>query len=84
MARARTRKVDSYTRLRLKMMRETELALLIAAKFPQRIKRIPTIEVGRGTFHATDAAKFWQEALELTDEELSLLEHQLQRDDPLE
>jgi len=51
--------------LRARMIRETELALLVGLQFPERTVRIPTLEVGKGTFRPVFAARFWQQTLGL-------------------
>ncbi|MBU0718435.1 MAG: hypothetical protein KJ749_09320 [Planctomycetes bacterium] len=56
------------------MIRETEIALLVGFVYPDRARRIPTVEVGHGTFHPSFATRFWQETLELSDDEIDLLE----------
>jgi hypothetical protein len=45
------------------MIAETELALLIGLRFPERMPRIPTVEAGKETFPTELAARFWAEAL---------------------
>ncbi len=49
--------------LRRRMIAETELALLVGLRFPDRSPRIPTMEVGTGRFHPDFAAQFWSETL---------------------
>ena len=56
------------------MIAETELALLFGMRFPKRIPRIPTIEVGVGSFHPDFAAQFWSDALGLDPSELAVLD----------
>lgn len=67
-------KVDSYAAMRRRMIAETELAVLIGLRFPDRMPRIPTMEVGRGMFHAKFAGDFWAEALGIDAGELAALE----------
>jgi len=55
------------------MIRETELALLIGLRFPKRMPRIPTMEVGKGTFDPGFAERFWEQALELDRRRLAAL-----------
>ena len=56
-------KVDKFGALRKRMIAETELALLVGLRFPERVPRIPTMEVGKGTFHPEFAARFWSQTL---------------------
>ena len=65
MVRIRRFKPDAFSLLRKRMIRETELALAIGFRFPNRAPRIPVVEVGHGTFQPHFAEQFWQEALEL-------------------
>jgi len=51
--------------LRKRLIRETEIALVVGLKYPERYKRIPVIEVGKGCFDRGFAARFWQETLGL-------------------
>lgn len=48
-----------------RMIRETELALLVGLRHPKHATRIPTIEVGTGAFDSRFADRFWNEVLEL-------------------
>ena len=63
--RSRFRDFDPFARLRKKLIRETEVALLYALRFPDRATRIPTIEVGRGAFRRQFADRFWSQTLDL-------------------
>ncbi len=54
---------DVYARLRKRIIHETELALAIGLRFPERMPRIPTIEVGMGKFNPEFAARYWEEVL---------------------
>ncbi|MGB2987459.1 MAG: hypothetical protein WBE26_16465 [Phycisphaerae bacterium] len=56
-------KPDRFGALRKRMIAETELALLVGLRFPERVPRIPRVEVGKGTFHPEFAAQFWSETL---------------------
>ncbi|MFQ5592137.1 MAG: hypothetical protein ACE5HE_13310 [Phycisphaerae bacterium] len=58
---------DVFALLRRRIIRETELALLIGLHYPERMPRIPTIEVGRGEFHPAFAARFWRQVLDIDD-----------------
>ena len=57
--------LDAYRQLQLKMIQETEVALTYGLRFPDRVPRIPTIEVGCGSFHPQFAERFWNEQLEI-------------------
>ncbi len=67
------RKMDALDAMQKRMIAETELALLIGLRFPDRMPRIPTIEVGVGRFHPEFAAQFWSEALDIDMDELAAL-----------
>ena len=67
-------KVDSYAAMRRQMIAETELAVLIGLRFPDRMPRIPMMEVGQGMFHPKFAADFWAEVLGIDAGELAALE----------
>ena len=54
----------AFDRTRKRMIRETEIALAVALRHPERIVRIPTVEVGCGDFHPSYAAEFWAQILE--------------------
>lgn len=45
----RRAKEEAYATLRRHMIRETEAALLYGILFPDRVPRIPTVEVSRAT-----------------------------------
>ncbi len=62
-------RTDPYGALRKRMIQETEVALAVGLLHPSRVPRIPTVEVGHGTFHPDFAAEFWQEALGLDSSE---------------
>ena len=64
---------DSFDTVRRRMIAETELALLIGLRFPERSRRIPTIEAGRGVFHRRVAEQFWSEALGIDLSELATI-----------
>lgn len=53
----------TFATLRKRMIAETELALVIGLRFPERMPRIPTVRAGEDTFPAELAAQFWAEAL---------------------
>ena len=52
-------KHDPLDLLRRRLVRETEAALLYGLRFPDRVERIPTVEVGRGRFHPAFAERWW-------------------------
>lgn len=66
-----------FVSLRERMLRETELALLVGLESPRQVVRIPTIEVGKGSFHPLFAARFWEQALGLEADERASLMHNL-------
>lgn len=51
--------------MRKRLIRETEIALVVGLTHPERYKRIPVIEVGKGCFDRRFAARYWQETLGL-------------------
>ncbi len=57
----RRRKVESYELLHRRMIHETEVTLLYGLRFPKRVPRIPTAEVGKGVFDPVFAARYWAE-----------------------
>ena len=67
-------KEDKFGALRRRMIAETELGLLIGLRFPDRMPRIPTVEVGTGTFRPEFAAEFWSETLGIDVAELAALD----------
>ena len=66
-------KAARSTDMRKRMIAETELAILIGLRFPDRARRIPTVEAGRGVFHPRFAARFWAEVLQIAPAELAAL-----------
>ena len=68
--RLRQAKYESYDALRKNMIAETELALLYGLRFPERMRRIPRIEVGGGSFQPAMATHFWAEVLGIDKEEI--------------
>ena len=54
---------DPLDLLRRRLVRETEAALLYGLRFPDRVERIPTVEVGRSRFDPAFAARWWTETL---------------------
>lgn len=61
----RRRNTEPYEAMRRRMIRETEVTLMYGLRFPGRIPRIPTVEVGKGSFDASFAALYWAEKLGL-------------------
>ena len=64
MTRRGKRKPQLYEAAR-RMIRETELALLVGLRHPERATWIPTIEVGTGEFDSGFADRFWNDVLHL-------------------
>lgn len=56
----------AYDALRRRMIHETEAALAYALDAPQRFPRIPTVEVGTGSFDERLAQHYWETRLGLT------------------
>lgn len=56
--------------MRRRIVKETEVALTYGLRFPKRMRRIPSIEVGRAPFDPAFARKFWAEALDLDEDDL--------------
>ena len=69
----RTFKYDPAAALRKRMIRETEVVLLFGLRFPKRLPRIPTVEVGKGSFDPEFAEQFWEEALGLDERQVAVL-----------
>ncbi len=57
--------VDRFQALRKRIIRETEVALLIGLTHPERMQRIPIMEIGTGQFDPTFAARFWESVLDI-------------------
>ena len=66
MIRIHKLKDQVYDRIRRRMIRETEIALIVGFMYPDRAIRIPTLEIGCGRFHPDYAARFWSELLDQT------------------
>ena len=60
-----------YATLRRRIIRETEVALALGLKFPDRNPRIPVVEVGKGVFHPTFAARYWRDVLGMDEDEFT-------------
>jgi hypothetical protein len=56
-------KEEAYAALRKKIIRETETALLYGVLFPERVPRIPVVEVGTARFHPEFARQWWDQVL---------------------
>ena len=65
---------DPLEALRRRLIKETEIALLYGLRFPERMTRIPTVEVGHGCFDPAFAAHFWSETLGLDEAGWAALE----------
>ena len=50
---------------RMRLVHETEAALLYGLTHPDSSPRIPTVEVGRGSFEREFAGKWWSAVLEI-------------------
>ena len=64
---------DSYAKMRRRMLEETELALYIGLRFPERMRRIPIMEAGIDRFRPSFAASFWEDVLDLDEADLAVL-----------
>lgn len=64
---------DSYAKMRRRMLDETELALYIGLRFPERMRPIPIMEVGAARFHPSFVAAFWEDVLDLDETDLAVL-----------
>lgn len=56
--------------MRRRLVKETEVALTYSLRFPKRVPRIPSIEVGQAAFDKAFARKFWAETLDLDENDL--------------
>ncbi len=54
---------ESLDNVRRRIIHETEAALYYGLHFPDRIIRIPTVEVGKSRFDPVFAANFWSRTL---------------------
>lgn len=63
----RRRRREPLDALRKRLIRETEVTLLYALRFPDRFDRIPTIEAGSGAFSRDFARQFWAEQIGIED-----------------
>ena len=70
-------KKDAFAALRRRLIRETEIALAIGFRFPEKMPRIPTIEVGKGSFHPTFSEDFWKNALDIDEDDIAALERKI-------
>lgn len=64
----RRRRTETYEQMHRRLIRETEIGLLIGLHFPERMPRIPTREVGKGGFEPGLAESFWGDVLGDTSE----------------
>ncbi len=69
----RRRKPERLTAWRDRLIAETELALLVGLRFPERVPRIPFVVAGTGEFDPDFALQFWAEALDVDESELTSL-----------
>ena len=76
---ARLRRLEPLDALRLRMVRETEAALLLGLQHPELAPRIPTVEVGQGSFSPRFARDFWKRTLDLDDSAEGALDPQTGR-----
>ncbi len=53
---------------RLRLIRETETALLHGLLHPKSVPRIPTVEVGKGSFESVLAEQWWTGVLDIDGE----------------
>ncbi len=56
-------KKQSHVDLRQRLIRETELALYIGLRFPERVPRIPFVKIGTGSFDPQVAEEYWENML---------------------
>ncbi len=61
----RRRPITSLDAWRRRLIRETEAAMLHGLTHPEAAPRIPTVEVSRGRFERSFAAKWWSTVLEI-------------------
>ncbi len=57
-------RLEGLDALRVRVLRETEQALLYGFEHPDRMQRIPVVQVGKGSFSSTFAKQFWSRTLE--------------------
>lgn len=56
---------NGYSAMRRRIIAETEFAIALGLRYPGRVPRIPTIEVGTGTFSPAFASRFWAATLDM-------------------
>ncbi len=56
---------ESLDAIRRRIIAETEVALTWGLIHPEAVPRIPTIEVGAGSFHPEFARRFWSATLNI-------------------
>jgi len=54
---------ETFDALRLRVLHETEYALLYGLEHPEAVARIPVIEVGTASFSSAFADRFWANTL---------------------
>ncbi|HPD29581.1 MAG TPA: hypothetical protein PLL20_06275 [Phycisphaerae bacterium] len=54
---------ESWTAIRARMLRETEVFIEEGLRHPERQVRIPALKVGSGTFTRIFAQAFWAQVL---------------------
>jgi hypothetical protein len=54
---------ETFDRLRLRVLRETEQALLYGLEHPDTITDIPVVEAGTAAFSPAYATQFWAQVL---------------------
>ncbi len=59
------RKEEPYERMRKCLIRETEVASTYGIRFPDRVPRIPTLEVRKGTFDPVFSDDYWSQRVGL-------------------
>ncbi len=57
--------IDPRRLIALRAIRETELFLAECMRDPERVRRIPTLRIGFGSFPPGLAEEFWEDALGL-------------------
>lgn len=67
-------KTESFEDMRKRLIQETEVALLYGMLFPRRVTRIPTIEVGKGSFSRGYCRCYWRAVLELSEQDMEAWE----------
>ncbi len=55
--------LESWTVIRARMLRETQQFLEHGLRHPERFRRIPVVEMGKGSFRRGFADAFWSQVL---------------------